>query len=90
MRAELSAGSSENSEDLTKPMTVPLLGMDSATCVYWRSPLFAAAKQLDVDEARVVLRNMILNVCSSPEDIAKYVMGLQEELEALQSLNQKG
>uniref|UniRef100_A0AAV1TVW0 Uncharacterized protein n=1 Tax=Peronospora matthiolae TaxID=2874970 RepID=A0AAV1TVW0_9STRA len=76
--------------DLTKPMTAPLLGMDSTKSVYWRPPLLAVTKQSDVDEASVVLRNTILNVCSSPEEMAKYAMGFQEDLEALQSLNQKG
>ena len=90
MHAAVSAGSSENAGDPTKPMmTAPLSEMDLTARVPRCSPLFTVAEEPDVGAGRVALRNMILKACTSPEEMTKYVMGLQEELTALQSYNQK-
>ncbi|KAI9980087.1 hypothetical protein PInf_026823 [Phytophthora infestans] len=58
-------------------------------CRQWLDiPLFTAAEDPNVDSARLALRNMILKSCTSRDEMAKYVMGLQEELAALQNQNQ--
>ncbi|EEY64989.1 uncharacterized protein PITG_16439 [Phytophthora infestans T30-4] len=63
-------------------------GSPSAVPSVARHPLFTAAEDPNVDSARLALRNMILKSCTSRDEMAKYVMGLQEELAALQNQNQ--
>ncbi|CAI5735845.1 unnamed protein product [Hyaloperonospora brassicae] len=90
MHAAVSAGSSENSGDRTQSVvTASLSKMDSTARVPRCSPLFSVAEEPDVGAGRVALRNMILKACTSPEEVTKYVRGLQEELAALQSSNQR-
>lgn len=43
-----------------------------------------AASDAKVTSARLQMRELILSSCSSRDDLAKYVLGLQEELAALQ------
>ncbi|KAL3660625.1 hypothetical protein V7S43_014380 [Phytophthora oleae] len=90
LHTEFTAGQGNHSEHLARVLSgsaVSPIAVDSTPSVT-RHPLFTSAEDPNVDSARLALRNMILKSCTSPDEMAKYVMGLQEELAALQYQNQ--
>ncbi|KAL4129700.1 hypothetical protein PRIC2_005707 [Phytophthora ramorum] len=82
LHAEFAASQAEGSVHFNRVLTE----VDSIPSVA-RHPLFTAAEDPKVDSARLALRNMILKSCTSKDEMAKYVIGLQEELAALQTQN---
>ncbi|RLN98672.1 hypothetical protein BBJ28_00009410 [Nothophytophthora sp. Chile5] len=70
------------SKMLSAPAATPM-EVDSTPSVT-RHPLFTTTNDPSVDSARQALRDMIMKSCTSRDEMAKYVMGLQEELAALQ------
>lgn len=57
----------------------------SATAAVPRHSLFPSTPEdAKVSSARLAMRELILSSCSSRDEVAKYVLGLQEELAALQ------
>ncbi|CAH0477999.1 unnamed protein product [Peronospora belbahrii] len=82
--ANFSAIQGESSDDMAMASTVSPMKVSLASAVT-RHTLFSTTEDLNIDLARLVLRNMILKSCTSPDEMAKYVLGLQEELTALQS-----
>ncbi|GMF39454.1 unnamed protein product [Phytophthora fragariaefolia] len=87
LHAEFSAGPGDSSEHFARVLAAsPALptGVESMPSVT-RHPLFTSTEDPKVDSARQALRNMILKSCTSRDEMAKYVMGLQEELAALQN-----
>ncbi|KAG7389840.1 hypothetical protein PHYPSEUDO_009353 [Phytophthora pseudosyringae] len=90
LHAEFATSQGERSEHLARVLsgsTASPIAVDSTPSVT-RHPLFTTAEDPKVDSARLALRNMILKSCTSRDEMAKYVMGLQEELAALQNQNQ--
>ncbi|KAG6615257.1 uncharacterized protein IUM83_15324 [Phytophthora cinnamomi] len=85
LHAEFASAQGQSSDHLARVLSgspgFPMDTMPSMT----RHPLFTAAEDPKVDSARQALRNMILKSCTSRDEMAKYVMGLQEELAALQN-----
>lgn len=65
------------------PLPMPPKQAPAAPSV--RHSLFTpSASDAKVNSARLAMRELILNSCSSRDEVAKYVLGLQEELAALQ------
>lgn len=90
LHTEFNAGQGDHSEHLARVLSgtsVSPIALDSTPSVT-RHPLFTSVEDPKVDSARLALRNMILKSCTSPDEMAKYVMGLQEELAALQYQHQ--
>ncbi|KAG3196760.1 hypothetical protein PC128_g7392 [Phytophthora cactorum] len=90
LHAEFTTNQDDHSEHLARVLSgsaVSPIAVDSTPSVT-RHPLFTTAEDPNVDSARLALRNMILKSCTSKDEMAKYVMGLQEELAALQNHNQ--
>ncbi|GMF65269.1 unnamed protein product [Phytophthora lilii] len=83
----LHAGSPDHLARMLAGSAASPIGVD-ATPSMSRHPLFAAVEDRKVDSARLAMRNMILKSCTSKDEMVKYVMGLQEELAALQDQNQ--
>ncbi|RLN69629.1 hypothetical protein BBP00_00000238 [Phytophthora kernoviae] len=87
LHAEFASSQAEGMDHFAKMLavtgTLPIEVTPSVT----RHPLFITTKDPKVDSARQALRNMILKSCTSPDEMTKYVLGLQEELAALQTHN---
>ncbi|KAE9015384.1 hypothetical protein PF010_g7551 [Phytophthora fragariae] len=88
LHAEFPSSQSQRSDHLARVLAgspgFPM-GMDSSPPSVTRHPLFTSIEDPKVDSARQALRNMILKSCTSRDEMAKYVIGLQEELAALQN-----
>ncbi|EGZ19204.1 hypothetical protein PHYSODRAFT_312545 [Phytophthora sojae] len=88
LHAEFSSSQGERSDHLARVLSASPgfpMGLNSTPPSVTRHPLFTSAEDPKVDSARQALRNMILKSCTSRDEMAKYVMGLQEELAALQN-----
>ncbi|CAI5740069.1 unnamed protein product [Peronospora destructor] len=84
LHVESSSSQGGSSDHVTMALTgSPMKGNITST-----DSLFTTSEDPNVDSARLALLNMILKSCTSPDEMAKYVIGLQEELAALQSQNQ--
>ncbi|KAI9906841.1 hypothetical protein PsorP6_002812 [Peronosclerospora sorghi] len=84
LHAEFTVNQGESSYQVTKKLKESSVISTSSVARY---PLFTTFHDPNVHSARLALRNMIMKSCSSRDEIAKYAMGLQEELASLQSQN---
>ncbi|POM63362.1 Hypothetical protein PHPALM_21255 [Phytophthora palmivora] len=90
LHAEFAGSQGDRSEHLARVLSgsaTSIIAADSTPSMT-RHPLFTAVEDPNVDSARLALRHMILKSCTSRDEMAKYVMGLQEELAALQNQTQ--
>ncbi|POM77434.1 Hypothetical protein PHPALM_5183 [Phytophthora palmivora] len=90
LHAEFAGSQGDRSEHLARVLSgsaTSIITADSTSSMT-RHPLFTAVEDPNVDSARLALRHMILKSCTSRDEMAKYVMGLQEELAALQNQTQ--
>ncbi|RMX64491.1 hypothetical protein KXD40_006595 [Peronospora effusa] len=87
LHAEFPSSQGGSSDHLTMALTGSPMKVKMTSTVT-RHSLFTTLEDPNVTSARLALRDMILKSCTSPDEMAKYVMGLQEELAALQSQNQ--
>lgn len=85
LHTEFAASQAGNASQYARVLGVS--GMAPMNSSVSRHPLFTMAEDPRVDSARLALRNMILKSCASKDEMAKYVMGLQEELATMQHQN---
>jgi hypothetical protein len=86
LHTEFSATQGERSDHLARVLAASATSPIMPSVA--RHQLFSAVEDPKVDSARLALRNMILKSCTSRDEMAKYVLGLQEELAALQDQNE--